>query len=287
MNPNWPSSILCPVDFSQPSAAALRFAANLAASTHAGLTLVHARFLPAPPYFTESQTADLSRQFKNSMDEADRALEEFATRLSPGCSAKRLIVDAAPVDAILKIAREAQSDLLVMGTHGRSGFNRFLLGSVAERILRESTVPVLTVRETSGTTAAALSIKRILCPVNDSSAAKHALQIAARLASSLNAELTALHVVEAPGLDRRPDLCNWLSEGERRVCRVQEIVESGDAADRILSTAQQSSSDVLVIGAQHRLFADATVLGTTTVRVVRHSPVPVLTVVNPARPAHD
>jgi len=286
MNPNWPGNILCPVDFSQPSAAALRLAAKLAASTHAGLTLMHARFLPAPPYFTESQMADLSRQFRDSVDEAGRALEEFATRVSPGCAAKRLIVDAAPVDAILKTGRETQADLLVMGTHGRSGFNRLLLGSVAERILRESTVPVLTVRETSGSSAAEVPIGRVLCPVNASSAGKHALQVAARLASSLGAELSALHVVEASGSDRRADLCQWLSESERQACRVQEIVESGDAADKILSTARQSSADLLVIGAQHRLFADTTVLGTTTVRVVRHSPIPVLTVVNPPQRTH-
>ncbi len=284
MHPNWPTSILCPVDFSEPSAAALRLAADLAGSTHAGLILVHASTLPAPPYFTESQIADLSRQFKNSLKEADRALQEFAARVSPGCPAGRVVVDMMPVDAILKTARESGTDLLVMGTHGRSGFNRFLLGSVAERLLRESTIPVITVRETSG--AHARSIRRILCPVNDSPAAKNALQFAARLATSLNAELTALHVVEAHAADRRPDLCAWLSDGDRQACRAQEVVESGDAADRILNTARQSSYDLVVIGAQHRLFADTTVLGTTTVRVVRHSPIPVLTIVNPPHSAH-
>ena len=284
MNPNWPSSILCPVDFSQPSAVALRFAASFAASTQAGLTLMHAHFWQAPQYFTASQLADLSQQFKDSMQDADRALGEFAARECPGCVAARVVVDSSPVEGILKTARETGAGLLVMGTHGRSGFNRFLLGSVAERVLRESTIPIATVRSPLGTLAEPRPIKRILCPVNDSPAARHSLQIAAGLASSIHAELTVLHVVEGHGSGQRPDICTWLSESDRQGCSVQEVVESGDAADRILSLALKSSADLLVIGAQHRRFADATVIGTTTIRVVRHSPIPVLTIVNPPHP---
>lgn len=283
MNPNWPSSILCPVDFSQTSAVALRFAASLAAGTQAGLTLMHAHSWEAPPYFTESQLAGLSQQFKDSMRDADQALGEFAARECSGCAATRVIVDSTPVEGILKTARETGADLLVMGTHGRSGFNRFLLGSVAERILRESTIPIATVRSPAGTLAEPRPIQRILCPVNDSPAARHSLQVAAHLASTIHAELTVLHVVEGHQSGKRPEICAWLPEGERQSCKVQEIVESGDAAERILDTALKSSADLLVIGAQHRRFADATVMGTTTVRVVRHSPMPVLTIVNPPR----
>jgi nucleotide-binding universal stress UspA family protein len=284
MNSNWPGSVLCPVDFSQPSAVALRFAASFAASTQAGLTLMHAHSWEAPQYFTESQIANLSQQFKDSMQDADQALGEFAARECPGCVAARVVVDSTPVEGILKTARETGADLLVMGTHGRSGFNRFLLGSVAERILRESTIPIATVRSPLGTLAEPRPIQRILCPVNDSPAAQHSLQIAARLASTIHAELTVLHVVEGHESGQRPEICAWLSESDRQGCKVQEVVESGDAADRILNTALKSSADLLVIGAQHRRFADATVMGTTTVRVVRHSPMPVLTIVHPPRP---
>jgi len=287
MNPNWPSKILCPVDFSQPSAVALRFAASMAASTHAGLTVMHAHFWEAPPYFTQSQLADLDEQVKRSIHEADRFLGEFIARENPGCDAARVIVDAAPIDGILKTARETGTDLLVMGTHGRSGFNRFLLGSVTERILREFPMPIVTVRSGLGTFVEPQPIKRILCPVNDSSAAKNSLQIAVRLASSINAELTVLHVVEGLGSGQAPEICSWLSESERQGCRIQEIVDLGDAATRILDAGSKLSADLLVMGAQHRPFADSTVIGTTTVRVVRHSPIPVLTIANPPRPDSD
>ncbi len=284
MDPNWPSNILCPVDFSQPSAVALRFAANLAAGTHARLTLMHAHFWEAPPYFTESQVADLSQQFKDSMQDAEKALGEFAARECPDCGSEQVVVDMTPVDGILKAANDTRADIIVMGTHGRSGFNRFLLGSVTERVVREASIPIATVRSPSDAPVETGPIRKLLCPVNDSAAAKHSLRMAARLATSIHAELIVVHVEEGHGASQRPEICNWLSESEREGCSIQEVVESGNAAERILKTAVKLSADLLVIGAQHRRFADATVIGTTTIRVVRHSPIPVLTIVNPAHP---
>jgi nucleotide-binding universal stress UspA family protein len=71
-------------------------------------------------------------------------------------------MDALPADGILQLAALKNADLIVMGTHGRSGLNRWMLGSVAERVLRESPVPVLTVRSAPHET-----IRRVLCPVHD------------------------------------------------------------------------------------------------------------------------
>jgi nucleotide-binding universal stress UspA family protein len=280
MNSMWPSRVLCAVDFSEPSAAALRFAARLSAGVQGSLHALHAHFWEAPAYFTESRLADLNRQFQLSKQEADRALERFITTACPHCDASRVIVDARPVDGILKFADESKTDLIVLGTHGRSGFRRFLLGSVAERVLRETTIPIVTVRAPLETPLGDLPIGKILCPVNASPAAGNALVLAARLAASLGAELNVLHVVEPFGHHSRPDICLWLPEGERQACRIQELVASGEAAEQILHLAAESSSDLLVLGAQHSPFADATVIGTTTIRVVRHSPIPVLTVVS-------
>ena len=281
MNANWPAHVLCPVDFSPPSAAALRFAGELVEATHAGLTILHAHHWEAPPYFTPAQIAALNEQFGDAMREADRALEEFAARERPNLRARRIVVDAAPADAILRAAREDAADLVVMGTHGRSGFNRFLLGSVAERLLRESTIPVVTVRAPDAGAAGPRPVRRILCPINDSAEAKHSLQAAARLASSFKAELIALHVIEKGVAGRPPDPCVWLSEQERKACDLRPVVESGDAAGSILRAAANFSADLLVIAARRRPFADALIVGSTTVRVVRHSPAPVLTIPAP------
>lgn len=280
----WPNRVLAPVDFSEPSAAALRFASRLVEGARGSLLVLHAHSWEAPAYFTESRLASLDEQFKLSMREADHALEQFISRECPGCQADRRIVDARPVDGILQTAKEYAADLIVAGTHGRSGIRRFLLGSVAERILREASIPIVTVRPSLKKPPGQEPVKKILCPVNESASARQALETAASLAVSLGAELNVLHVAEPLAQGAKPDICNWLPESERRACKVQELAAAGDPAEQILRLAEESSADLLVIGARHRAFADATVIGTTTIRVVRHSPVPVLTVIsNPPR----
>ena len=138
--------ILCPVDFSGLSAAALRYAATLARRLDARLTVVYANTFTAPPYFTESKLGELERQFRDSFHEAETALRRFVSKNIPDAQAGALVVEGLPVDAIHKAVEEAGADLIVMGTHGRGGLNRLMLGSVTDRVLRESRVPVLTVR---------------------------------------------------------------------------------------------------------------------------------------------
>jgi nucleotide-binding universal stress UspA family protein len=140
------SHILCPVDFSGLSAHALRYAAMLARRLNASLTVVYAHSFSQPSYFTKGGVEDLERRFRESFHEAEVELEEFTRKQTDYMDVNVRIVEAHPVDAILKAAQDANADLIVMGTHGRSGLNRLMLGSVAEGVLRESKVPVLTVR---------------------------------------------------------------------------------------------------------------------------------------------
>ncbi len=163
-----------------------------------------------------------------------------------------------------------------MGTHGRSGVNRLMLGSVAERVLRESEIPVLTVR---GDAAAAVTPpKTILCPVNNTPAAREALSMAAHLARCFDGNILALHVKEGRAGQGIGDLCAWVPDEIRSHCTIKELTREGDAAEEIVSLAKETPCDLLVIGARHRRFFDSTVLGSTTARVVRHAPCPVLTV---------
>lgn len=140
-----PSHILCPVDLSELSAEALRYAAGLARGLGARLTVLYAETFSAPPYFTRSKLDELERQFRSSFQEAESALRAFVEKEVTG-EAELLVVEGLPVDAIHKAARETKADLIVMGTHGRGGLKRLMLGSVTDRVLRESEVPVLTVR---------------------------------------------------------------------------------------------------------------------------------------------
>ncbi len=143
------SRILCPVDFSDLSAHALRYADMLSRSCGAQITVAYAHSFSAPSYFTEGRLDVLNLQFRESLREAEGALRKFvAKELGPEAAAavEFRILEMPPAEAIRAAAAEAGADLIVMGPHGRGGVNRMILGSVADRVLRESPIPVLTVR---------------------------------------------------------------------------------------------------------------------------------------------
>jgi nucleotide-binding universal stress UspA family protein len=144
-----PRSIIAAVDFGEASSRAIAIAGEIAARCGASLTLLHAESLEAPAYFTAEQIDALARQRHALRAQAEQFLRAFGRRYtSTGFDVR--IDDRAPIDAILHAAEAA--DLLVMGTHGRHGPKRWWLGSVAERVLRQTSRPLLVVRgDVSGT----------------------------------------------------------------------------------------------------------------------------------------
>ncbi|MFH1570601.1 MAG: universal stress protein, partial [Gemmatimonadota bacterium] len=196
------------------------------------------------------------------------------------------LVEAAPADGILRAARDGAADLVVMGTHGRTGLNRLLLGSVAERVVRESAVPVLTVRhDAGGGPEVRLPFRRILCPVNDTEVARLALRHAAAVAGRYGAELTLLACVESrqDGPDPEALLAELARDHAAGAYEVKTALRRGHAAEQVLQAAADDNSDLIVIGAQHRPLMETTIFGTTSVRVLRHAARPVLTVIRHER----
>ena len=137
--------ILCPVDFSKGSEYAVAKAEELARALGAEIELFHAYQLPV--LALPDSTMTVSPTFVADVtDRAQRALNQHRdTVISHDVRATTRLVEGNPADAIVDHAREVNAAMIVMGTHGRSGFRRFLLGSTAERVVRMSTVPVLTV----------------------------------------------------------------------------------------------------------------------------------------------
>lgn len=271
--------ILVPVDFSDLSALGLRYAAHLAKCSSARLTALYADpFLP-PPYFTHSDLGKLKEQAAESRRQAEAHLQRFVlSQAGPNGNVQTIVDEGLPADSIHRIAETSGASLIVMGSHGRSGVNRLLLGSVTERVLRETRTPTLIVRadwKASG-------IRNILCPVNDSPAARRAFDMAARLASCLGATLQAAHLKEAQAKDSIPDLCAWIPEAERSRCQITELDARADVAEEVIHLARDSQADLLVLGARHRRFVDTTVLGANTIRMLRHAPCAVLAVFDPA-----
>ena len=146
-NADW-KRICCPIDFSDASRAAMEVAADLARRTGAELVLLHA--YPIPGYtFPDGSVVASPKMMQDLADQAERHLGEWRADAEKLVGAPRVTMDKAigePAAEIVSYAEEKGIDLLVLGTHGRTGLEHALMGSVAERVVRRARCPVLTVR---------------------------------------------------------------------------------------------------------------------------------------------
>ena len=288
--------ILCPVDFSESSTRALAHAAALTRWYEAHLTVLHV----APTFDPVQIRGDLGVPVEfvtpvtreDVLSELSRILERSG--VSPDA---HLIAQAG--DASTTIVREAlttRADLIVIGTHGRRGFKRLLLGSVAETVLHEASCPVLTVSpHTEAASADVVTFKRILCPIDFSPSALQALGFALDLARQAGGRVTLLHVVEwlaedepthfnVPEFrghmvnDAKQRLRSLVAEESRAWCEIDDVIVSGRAHRGILQEAAARSADLIVMGAQGRGSVGLALFGSTTQQVVRGAACPVLTV---------
>ena len=280
-----PKRILCPVDFSPQSAAALRVAGRVALAYAAEVMVLHAHRLEAPVYFTRAQTQTLKIQLRRSTNSGRAFLRDFADQhLSEEVAHSVMLVDRDPVSAIQRAVRDWRPGLVVMATHGRTGLTRLRLGSVMESVLRQSTVPVLSVGPGVKAALPIAPIRRILCPVDLEDASQVAFQHAAALAEATGAELIALHVAKNAADEQnqgsiRGQLCAWVPEDMRQRCSIREMIRTGHPGEEIVAEAKASRADLLVIEARPRRFLDSILFGSTTESVIRSSPSPVLSVI--------
>ena len=138
-------TILCPVDFSEGSDRAVEQAAMLAKATGAGVELLHVYQLPvlALPDGVVTATPDFVAKLTT---QAQEALDKHRAQLTAqGITATARLIEGHPVQTIVDHTKQIGASMLVLGTHGRSGFKRFMLGSTTERVVRLASVPVLTV----------------------------------------------------------------------------------------------------------------------------------------------
>ena len=135
-------NILCPIDFEKNSIAALEIACELAEERGATIHLLHVARVP-------SQDMDVPLPFDADprWERAARArLEQVAREQLQGVRYKVHVISGTPDDDVVRMAHDLNAELVVMATHGRKGLSHFVLGSVAERVMREVDCPVLTVR---------------------------------------------------------------------------------------------------------------------------------------------
>jgi nucleotide-binding universal stress UspA family protein len=298
------NKILCPIDFSEFSRHAFDRAVGIAKARSASVTAIHiAPFKTAPVYpYTEPRSLEA---FTLSEGDPKKVLDELKRFLDVN-QPVGVPIDCEVLDApnahkeILAQAGQLPADLIVMGTHGRSGFQRLLLGSVTEKVLRTAPMPVLTVGAGPDVVpAAGASFERILCAIDFSNCSLDALRYAVSLAEPARAHLTVLYVVEltpigydplaGPAFDfaayeiaaessGRERLDKTVAECAPMMTHVEKIVGTGKAHHEILRIAAERQSDLIVLGIHGRNPLDRMLFGSTAEPVVRRATCPVLTV---------
>lgn len=206
---------------------------------------------------------------------------------TPPIAIEKQVVEGDPAREILAAAEDA--DLIVMGTHGRSGFERLVLGSVTETVLRKASCSLLTIPlSAAGGGSMPVVFRRIVAAVDFSDVSMAALRQAACLAAEADAHLTAMHVIEVPEhlalwidrVDGNSHVRAWAEAAEhhlrgavgpetREYARVDQRVETGKAYREILRVADEQQADLIVIGAHGHGVIEQMVVGSTAQHVVR------------------
>ena len=242
MEPIAPKLILVPTDFSAPSAQALRYGAALAERFSSHLLVIYADPFALPVDFTISAAGMFSVPREELVETARGQLRTFATaNISRTVPYDLRVLVGTPIDAIVAQAADTGADLIVMGTHGRTGLRRLLVGSVTEAIMRLAPVPVIVVHEESPLETAAM--RRIVSVPRSTTEAAVAVSLAGVFA-------------------------------DREAAQYVEVPEGADAAE----IARAGDADLIALGiAEDRSIADS-LRGTMAERIVQHSACPTLTV---------
>ena len=292
--------ILCPTDFSESSRHALDHAIAIGKwyrSRITALHVIHVPLVPEPPQSILAVGAAGGTAVITSTVQVCEA--DVRTWVEPAARAGlRTDVFVNQGNAAHRIVEHAQSwrtDLIVLGTQGRSGVDRAMLGSVTEKVLRKAACPVMTVPPVAATTAK-LPYKRLLCPVDFSESSLNALRYALSLAEEADARLTILHVFDwPPDVDllverfdtaefrrvveenARLHLDRLITDDVRQWCTPSTMVAYGKPYREIIDLAAKEQTDLIVMGVRGRNPLDLTLFGSTTNQVVRRAPCPVLT----------
>lgn len=273
-----PKLILVPIDFSDTAAHALRYASALAERSTAHLLVIYADPFVPPVDFTGAAGVQFAISRDQMVCDTTEELLRFAEEnITPQVPYDTRVVVESPVKGILAQALEAGCNLIVMGTHGRTGVRRLVVGSVTETIMRASTVPVIAVNTLAAESG---TVRRVLCPVTYDTACRNALRLAAALTDTPTAPLILFRIVNLGDAKEAGEeilkLREWIPAELVDRCEVK-IVPAHAAADQVLAMANATAADLIALGAAPGHGVADAVLGTIADRVVQHSLCPVLT----------
>ena len=298
------NNILCATDLSDLSAIAISSGVALAKEFNAKLFVCHIVDLSTTAAYGDIIFAPLELQNKTigyTHEQLERIMQNQTIEWKP------LVTAGHPPDEISKFVAMHQIDLVVSATHGRSGLKRFFLGSVTERLMRILPCPLLIVRSPEDVEAPAgefsLGFKKILVGCDFSSFSDLAFQYGLSLAQDFESELHLVHVMEtpiykdglmlggSPGVSAEKSLYDQLNEKMSQMipedsvvwCQPKTVLLAGRPYEEIIKYSLLNSIDLIVLGIRGRNLIEVLMTGSTTDRVSRQGPCPVLSVLPIAR----
>lgn len=284
--------ILVPFDSSEGAAEVLHHASEIAHWTDATIHVLYVADTNRDSVTViEGQTVDvLAQEGEDIVEEATKTLDSL------GVPSETDVVQGNPAPTIVEYAERYDHDLVVMPTHGREGLSRYLIGSVSEKVVRLSSVPVLTIRMQPDEQLT-FPYEDILIPTDGSTAATHAAEHLVRLAAALDATVHVLSVVDDSALG--PDVRSTVAgkESEQAATDAVETVvsdaeahgvtdtvrhiEHGTPAEEILDCIESNDIHGVGMGTTGKRGTNRILLGSVAEKTVRSAPVPVMTVTKP------
>lgn len=280
--------ILIGFDDSQYSKAALIEASNWVKRHGGTVILVHA------VYFDPEEFGIAPAQLEKRLKVGEKICIQTKEMLTSefGIEVQSLICEGDPPTVIVDIARERKADLIVLGTYGRKGFKRLLMGSVASQVIVSSPVDVLVVKKPCSECTG--EYKSILVPFDGSEFSQKALNRSCQLSKINGAAITAMYVI--PRYEEMVEFFksesikkSLLQEAQKIMDKAKGIasnigasikveIQEGQAAERIIETAKKLKNDLIVMGNYGYSGVNKAIMGSTTERVIINASCPILIV---------
>lgn len=286
--------ILCPIDFSEFSVRAYRYALSLAQHYRAQVVAQHIVEIWRYPSVGFVAYAHLYDEFCQAVRQSGtEQLQQFVKNHTHDQIHPELVVQlgVAP-DSILSFAQARKTDVIVMGTHGRRGYDHLMLGSVTDRVMRSAPCPVLAVSQPPHDSMAtgeqrSHRLNRILYCTDFSENSERALNYAISATEEYDAELTLLHVLEEVQSPAKSEhaiaaateqLDKLIPPEKRKTLKIKMAVRIGKPYRQVIQLALEAQIDMVTMGVRGRGALNLAVFGSTTYRVMQLGPCPVLAV---------
>ena len=287
-----PKKILSAIDFSTFTDSIFSYSVALCKKYDAKLLLAHVT-TDLNTLLEHSETAlDVEALQKSNIRYAQARLEERVKGLP--IENEIIISQGKPADIISRIASEQQADMVITATHGKAGFKRILLGSVTEKLIKTLHCPLLVLppqeHDLMPPAAIEIKLKKILVGCDFSSDSKLAFDYGLSLAQEFQAELHLSHVIkpslykrEREGINQLRDrlkkkLDSMVPEASRDWCTAKTALLDGEPYMVLMDYAKEQEMDMIVLGIRGHTLWEKLLVGSTTDRLIRHSPRPVLAV---------